>query len=585
MIYQKSADVHEVKTRVRSLKALAVVAISCASFISTDATPSLANISDNPGFSAGSYSVCNYPNSGDSTTSYGPDRNAAGITLTSSHWRCSKEGQAVSGATTVAVNQPLLMEKLDLQTPAFGNSGYQRNLVSIEWDFESDGVVDLTDNGPWNSWYLDRGHPYARGTYFSASHTWTTVGTQTVSVKANYDDSTSDQVSGTVAVVEDTATAVLNRIDRPTGIPNDGVPILSGSQHLLSAARSTAVSGFISKYEWDLDGDGTFETDGGASSSYTASFPSAGTKTVGVRVTSRGGSTSSATMALEVRQAPPVGEPGVSIEDGASSTNTKAVKLNLVWPDFATEARISNDGGFAASKTKTVALASSVDWNLDDSIKGVFTKVVYVRFNGSGLDTTKTYSDDVILDTNAPVIDSSSAAVSGASIVFSLKATDDITGVDKVEVSNAGNVISKPYSAKITVVPSSIGLVAFSAGVEKAASSSVRLRVSDSAGNWTSWSTVVISGSKLATVATAARPIRIKLNKSATGRAIAKFAKVKVTTGSKIAMRVSTGSVKNCKVSGSSVVGTRAGSCKLVLVVTPIRGPAISRNVVLKIVK
>ena len=130
---------------------------------------------------------------------------------------------------------------------------------------------------------------------------------------------------------------------------------------------------------------------------------------------------------------PPSGETGISINSGASYTNTKSVTLNLVWPEFATEVRISNDGGFAASATSTVPLAATVKWDLDDSVKGVYTKVVYVRFSGVG-DQSKSYTDDIILDTTAPAVETPTAAAASGSIEISLKATDDISGVDKVEV-------------------------------------------------------------------------------------------------------------------------------------------------------
>jgi hypothetical protein len=564
---------------VRSLQYFSVSILLSTGLIVNLLQPSeaLAGITDNPGFSNGNYSVCNYPNQGDSVTSYGPDRNLSGITLTSTNWRCSSGGAAINGESVVAVKQPLLMEKLDLQTPRFGGGGYNKDLVSISWDYDNDGTIDLLDSGPWNSWYLDRGHPYARGTFFSSSHSFGSTGSYTVKVTATYDDSSTDVATGVVKVVADIPTAVINRIDIPTGIPNDGAPVLTGTTQKLSASRSTSVGGIISKYEWDLDGDNEYEIDSGASDWYTTTFASAGTKTVRVRVTSRGGSTATASMPIEVRLAPPKGEPGMSILEGASYVNSKTVKLNLVWPEYATEARISNDGGFSASKIKTVALSNSVDWELDDSVKGVYTKVVYVRFNGSGIDTTKTYSDDIILDTNAPVVESSSAASVTESIDVTLKATDDITGVDKVQIRNGSITVTKDYSNKISIAKKEIGVSVSSAGLWKFGTSSIEVRVSDMAGNWSEFKTLsltaITTGSTLPSL------------KTTTAKSIATYAKLKVASTSKVTLKVAPSSAKFCKVSGGTLKGLIAGSCKVTVTVTPKKGRASFKTVTLKIAK
>jgi hypothetical protein len=563
----------------KSLRYLSLLLISVIGLAANFLTPTkaIAGITDNPGFSNGNYSVCNYPNQGDSVTSYGPDRNLSGITLTSTNWRCSAGGVGVNGEIVVAVKQPLLMEKLDLQSPRFGGGGYNKDLVSVSWDYDNDGTVDSLDSGPWNSWYLDRGHPYVRGTYFSSSHSFDSAGSYTVKVTATYDDSSTDVATGVVKVVADVPTAVINRIDIPTGIPNDGAPVLAGTSQKLSAARSTSLGGIISKYEWDVDGDNEYEIDSGVSNFHTTIFTSAGTKTVRVRVTSRGGSSATASMPIEVRLAPPGGEPGMSILEGASYVNSKLVKLNLVWPEYATEARISNDGGFSASKIKTVALSNSVDWELDDSVKGKYTKVVYVRFNGSGIDTTKTYSDDIILDTDAPVVESSSAGASAGSIDITLKATDDITGVDKVQIRNGLTTVTKDYSNKVSVTQKEIGVSVSSNALRKSGTSSIEVRVSDKAGNWSDFKALSLTGVTSALILSRSKP--------ATAKSIATYAKLKVASTSKVTLRVLPSSAKFCKVAGATLKGLKAGSCKLTVTVTPKKGRSTSKTVTLKIAK
>jgi len=282
-----------------------------------------------------------------------------------------------------------------------------------------------------------------------------------------------------------------------------------------------------------------------------------------------------------ILSSPPPGETGVSIKNGASYVNTKQVTLNLIWPEYATAARISNDGGFAASKTQTKDLAASIDWELDDTVKGIYTKVVYVRFNGVA-DTTKTYSDDIILDTTAPVVESASAEAVSGSIDVSLKATDDITGVDKVQIQNGITTVTKDYDKKLSVTEKELGLTVSSSVVKKLASSSIKIRVSDKAGNWSAYQTLSVSG---AVTTPAVMTPAVTTRKSATAKSIAAYAKLAVPSTSKVSLKVVSSSAKYCKVSGTALKGVKAGTCKVTVTVTPKKGRATSKTVTLKVTK
>ena len=303
---------------------------------------------------------------------------------------------------------------------------------------------------------------------------------------------------------------------------------------------------------------------------------------------------------------PPVGEPGVSIKNGDSFSNSKLVTLNVIWPEYATSARISNDGGFAASKTETKDLAASIDWELDDSIKGIYSKVVYVRFNGVA-DTTKTYTDDIILDTTAPTIGTSSVAVASSSIDILLNATDDLTGVNKVQIRNGTKVVTKDYASKISIPLVDLSLSVSSSGVRKSVIASVEIRVSDNAGNWTGWESVTVAGlieTPAATTPVVTRTVapvnapavapllvpaltspKLTASKSASAKSIATFAKLRVLSTSKVSIRVIASSAKYCKVSGTTLKGVKAGSCKVTVTVTPKKGKATSKTVILKVTK
>jgi hypothetical protein len=278
---------------------------------------------------------------------------------------------------------------------------------------------------------------------------------------------------------------------------------------------------------------------------------------------------------------------GISISAGKPYSNTKNVTIEIKWPEYADAVRLSNDGGFGTAVTQTKKLASSIDWTLDDSVKGVYTKVVYARFTGEGIDTTKTYSDDIILDTTAPTIETSSAAVASSSVDVSLKATDDITGVDKVELKNGFSTVTKDYAANLSVPVKDLGLTVSSASVRKLGTSSIEIRVSDKAGNWSVYKTLSVSGTvttPTVTTPTVTTPT-VTTKKAATAKSIATYAKLVVLSTSKVSLKVVSSYAKYCKVSGTTLKGLKAGSCKVTVTVTPKKGRATSKTVTLKVTK
>jgi len=217
-----------------------------------------------------------------------------------------------------------------------------------------------------------------------------------------------------------------------------------------------------------------------------------------------------ANRAFSVLPAPPIGEQGISINSGSVYTNTKKVQLNLVWPSFASEVRISNDGGFLTSLTQNRELSSTIDWELDDSIEGKYTKIVYVRFSGTGIDSTKTYTDDIILDNTAPIIKTVDAiGGSGATQVdftgtsnpsqlknftsskqvvkykirkIRIQATDNKSGLGKLQVSlkmngNGSKLLKYSSTSKVKLSVNT---------------KFIYIRIQDKAGNFSRWKKVSV---------------------------------------------------------------------------------------------
>ena len=111
------------------------------------------------------------------------------------------------------------------------------------------------------------------------------------------------------------------------------------------------------------------------------------------------------------------------------------------------------------------------------------------------------------------------------------------------------------------------------------------MRVSDKAGNWSAYAPLSVSSvaaAPTATTPTASTPT-VSKSKSATAKSIAIFAKIPVLSTSKVSLKVVSGYTKFCKVSGTTLKGLKAGTCKVTVTVTPKKGKAIPKTVTLKV--
>lgn len=200
---------------------------------------------------------------------------------------------------------------------------------------------------------------------------------------------------------------------------------------------------------------------------------------------------------------------GVSINDGAEFTNSRKVNINLSFDSGVVgEFMISNDGGFSRTQRKIYTYQqNTVSWTLNASQDERMSKTIYVKYRmidpySGALSSTwsQTMSDDIILDTVAPVVSQVVAKSSfsllptmnftrdlrtsaSRSIKLSLKASDNRSGVKKVQISGAKSstdAITQIYAKYITVK---------NLGSKK----HIYVRVRDGAGNWSSWKSVKVS--------------------------------------------------------------------------------------------
>jgi hypothetical protein len=259
-------------------------------------------------------------------------------------------------------------------------------------------------------------------------------------------------------------------------------PAATGQTVTFDASRSSDSGTGIIKYLWDLDGDGTFETDSGPSPTVSRTYLSPTTITVGLRVIDAVGLQGQATQSLEVRRRARTGPLGVSINAGAQYTNDPHVDLSVLWPALTSRVLVSNDGGFGTAQA--FPPIDAISWTLDSSGPERLPKTIYVRFEG-GDAGRETYTDDIILDETPPALaavdlsgpaaGASAAKVRTHRYTLRIKASDKTSGVRMMQIGNSRKGGSLPF-------------VKFTRKVVFASKTrTIWVRVRDGAGNLSRW--------------------------------------------------------------------------------------------------
>ena len=148
------------------------------------------------------------------------------------------------------------------------------SIVKYEWDLDGNGTYESST-----------------GSTASTTKTFTANGEYTLGLRVT------DNLTGT-----DTTTRTIKVGPQPpsasfTADPN---PATVGSSVHYDASGSKDPDGSIVKYEWDLDGNGTYETDTGSTAAADRVYGAAGTFDVGLRVTDNSGSTATKTLPVTV---------------------------------------------------------------------------------------------------------------------------------------------------------------------------------------------------------------------------------------------------------------------------------------------
>jgi PKD domain len=171
---------------------------------------------------------------------------------------------------------------------ASGSSDDDGHIVRYEWDFNGQPGWDRTTTSPRTTAYF--------GGYVN----------YTVKVRVTDNSGHQSTASAVIRVHPGPRARFFVAPQQPT----------AGKAAVLVAKDSYASAG-NPKFDWDLDGNGSYETPsshGGYEPDYRVTFATAGQHTVGLRVTDRDGYTATTTVTFTVKRARPL--------DGAQAPNS-----------------------------------------------------------------------------------------------------------------------------------------------------------------------------------------------------------------------------------------------------------------------
>lgn len=167
---------------------------------------------------------------------------------------------------------------------------------------------------------------------------------------------------------------------------------LTGEPIGFDASSSTdPPAALINHFEWDLDGNGTFETDTAAGPRASLTYRAPGDLRPAVRVTDEFGRSATARVRISVRRRPPRGSVGVVINGGSRSTSSRKVRLGVTWPAFATTMSIAENRRM--ERATTTAVQPSISWRFSGQGSRASRRTVYVRFDSS----SRVYRDTIVV--------------------------------------------------------------------------------------------------------------------------------------------------------------------------------------------
>jgi subtilisin-like proprotein convertase family protein len=270
------------------------------------------------------------------------------------------------------------------------------SITKYEWDLDNDGRFEI-DNGA--NAKLTTSFPVR--------------GRRTVRLRVTDNAAHTDVVSGDISVTRPPTASF-------TATPGTAA---TGQPVRFDASGSSDPDGPIARYEWDLDGNGTFETDGGTSPTINRAYSAPGDVAVHLRVTDQDGATDIATRTVRITNRAPiasfvppapavVGQPGTFDASGSSDPDGRVV--DYAW-DFDGDGTYETPGGASPTISKVFALAG--------------TYVVGLRVtDNDGATATTTRTVRVGLAPLAALVVMPSSALTGQTVTFDASGSRDPDG-------------------------------------------------------------------------------------------------------------------------------------------------------------
>jgi PKD repeat protein len=190
----------------------------------------------------------------------------------SAHYKARGLNQSPQASFTVSPNPVATGTQVNFDAAA--SSDPDGSIVKYEWDLDGNGSYE-TDTG----------------STASAAKSYATAGERSVGLRVTDDSGSTAATTRTVTVQNAAPQASF------TTSPN---PALTGASVVFDASGSSDSDGTIAKYEWDLDGNGSYETDTGTTASTSKAFATPGNLTIGLRVTDNSGAGATTTRSLSV---------------------------------------------------------------------------------------------------------------------------------------------------------------------------------------------------------------------------------------------------------------------------------------------
>jgi hypothetical protein len=216
------------------------------------------------------------------TGAYGQDRSAAmqvkdstGATdVARLQFRMVQMPEASLTAPAVAkVGDPVVFDAS--KSKAWLDNGQPGEIQSYEWDEDGDGTYERTTNA---------NTPRIAHTFTKAS------ASACIKVRVFDQNGATRSPVRTCVRVHTAPTATFTATPKPAD---------ANEELTLDASDSTDDTSIVN-YEWDLDGNGTFEKNAGAAKTTKVTFPKNGAFSVGLRVTDSDGATGTTTQTIQV---------------------------------------------------------------------------------------------------------------------------------------------------------------------------------------------------------------------------------------------------------------------------------------------